>query len=968
MEGLSREAPLGRPGRLGLCLLAVLFVAFFAVTMERQVLRDGRQGDLDVFLRAAWAARTGADLYQATDDHGWHYLYPPLFATLLTPLADPPAEVPDSARTAVLPYAASAAIWYWLNVFFLALALHVLASALERKAAAGAAMAVPRYSRAWWALRIWPLLAVLVPAGTSLGIGQSTIIVLLLLCLSAAGLLRGRRLRCGFWLGFAGILKLFPLYLLIYPLWRRDGRMLLGAAAGLCLGLAIPVAAMGPAAGFHAYRTFLEQRLLGEAEGHGNAAVTEELHGTNSQIQSFEYILYNSLHPIRDARAEVPPKGYFVAHIVVSVLLSLAVLAFMRRRGDQLSDLLFLAALALLMVPILPVSRPHYYALGAVAVAGLLSAEWPRHRGLWPGWRTMLAAAASAAAGLLAAAGQHQAVDLGLASLAALWLAATALVAARRRGAEQAEPREERIAAGLAIAAAALYGLICLAQVVRYRDIPPAGAWPGIWPAAAGILPLLGALACLAGAGALLVRRLAPAVHPPALRLAYALLLPCVLLWPGVSIGLLPRAGLWLWLALLLVCLGFELASRAARSSPPALGRLALDETGRRRAQYSSPAPCSPIATPKAAQISGCTSMGTGRGGGEPILRNPHPRIRPPTLTRPHKGGGNRFLGLSRTGVAGMLALLAAASAMFVLVPLPAKLDAAMGFEAARALAGLPLALGAPFGQAASAVLGEGWLRPTAIAMGGIGLAALAFLFAAGRRAPPPEGGLSARRFAQLLAAFGLIGAPAVAATAAEGRLAIACLFWFALPLLLPARARAALGPLAWPAVGAVGVLILASTPAGFDRLADHALADRRGLLAAAMGKEGPPTRMAVPWTDWPGQPASRLATGELMRCAGALDRARPLPRGAGMAVEGWISHEDRQRVPSWVALAGRDGRVIGLAAAGARRPDIAAALGTRAVLRAGFEGFIRGRREDVVALYGWFADGIWCRAFPLYP
>ncbi len=449
MEGLSREAPLGRPGRLGLCLLAVLFVAFFAVTMERQVLRDGRQGDLDVFLRAAWAARTGADLYQATDDHGWHYLYPPLFATLLTPLADPPAEVPDSARTAVLPYAASAAIWYWLNVFFLALALHVLASALERKAAAGAAMAVPRYSRAWWALRIWPLLAVLVPAGTSLGIGQSTIIVLLLLCLSAAGLLRGRRLRCGFWLGFAGILKLFPLYLLIYPLWRRDGRMLLGAAAGLCLGLAIPVAAMGPAAGFHAYRTFLEQRLLGEAEGHGNAAVTEELHGTNSQIQSFEYILYNSLHPIRDARAEVPPKGYFVAHIVVSVLLSLAVLAFMRRRGDQLSDLLFLAALALLMVPILPVSRPHYYALGAVAVAGLLSAEWPRHRGLWPGWRTMLAAAASAAAGLLAAAGQHQAVDLGLASLAALWLAATALVAASGAGrapggADRRWPRNRR--------------------------------------------------------------------------------------------------------------------------------------------------------------------------------------------------------------------------------------------------------------------------------------------------------------------------------------------------------------------------------------------------------------------------------------------------------------------------------------------------------------------------------------------
>src|SRR5579885_2879083 len=68
--------------------------------------------------------------------------------------------------------------------------------------------------------------------------------------------------------------------------------------------------------------------------------------------------------------------------------------------------------------------------------------------------------------------------------------------------------------------------------------------------------------------------------------------------------------------------------------------RPTLDETGRRPVPYSSPAPCSPIAAPKAAQISGCTSMGAGRGGGEPILRDPQPRIRPP-LIRPHKRGGN---------------------------------------------------------------------------------------------------------------------------------------------------------------------------------------------------------------------------------------------------------------------------------------------------------------------------------------
>src|SRR5215469_2332473 len=107
-EALRPAAPLGRIGRLALGLLAALFVAFFAVTLYRETLQDTRKGDFGVFQRAAWAAREGQSLYGITDDHGWHYLYPPLFASLMIPLAEAPAKLPAGIGGQSLPDSAAA--------------------------------------------------------------------------------------------------------------------------------------------------------------------------------------------------------------------------------------------------------------------------------------------------------------------------------------------------------------------------------------------------------------------------------------------------------------------------------------------------------------------------------------------------------------------------------------------------------------------------------------------------------------------------------------------------------------------------------------------------------------------------------------------------------------------------------------------------------------------------------------------
>src|SRR5262249_25022464 len=248
--------------------------------------------------RAAWSVRTGNDLYDVTDDNLWHYNYPPLYAILMAPLADPPQ---GADATGYVPYAVSVAVVYALNLLFLALAVHWLAGALER---AGPGRMPARGGRRWWLLRVGPVLVCLPPVGHTLMRGQANLLLLALICGMIAAAVHGRRFLAGVSLAGAICLKIFPAFLLLYPLWRRDGRCLAGCAAGLFVGLILsPVVALGPRRTVDSYSK-LAIVLVGPALGWGDhqSRADELIEVTATDSQSFLAAIHNTLHLDRSHR------------------------------------------------------------------------------------------------------------------------------------------------------------------------------------------------------------------------------------------------------------------------------------------------------------------------------------------------------------------------------------------------------------------------------------------------------------------------------------------------------------------------------------------------------------------------------------------------------------------------------------------------------------------------------------------
>jgi hypothetical protein len=386
MENTATRA-LTRPERLGLLLLLVVLIAFGVYIEIHSAFLSRRMGDLGTYLQPAWAAATGRDLYDIVDENGWHYNYPPLYAILLIPLADPP-HGHDAAG--YVPYRVSVAVIYVLNIACLAVVVHLLAGAMERYAADRAFRQQPRFSRRWWALRVCPVLICLPAVAKTCMRGQVNVQVLVLLSAWIACFMAGRRRWAGAFLGLAACIKVIPIYLLVYPIWRRDGRGLTGCVLGLFVGLlAVPLAVFGPQRTLEQYQKYacvFFGPLLGLSDDRSR---DNEILGMNAtDCMGIKHALHNWRYPDVLNRPPQFDTSEELVHVGLGLLMMLAVLWPLRRRRPAGSWPVVheIGALLLLMVICSPISHMHYFIFCLPLVMSLLVHEWEGGTTLYVSW------------------------------------------------------------------------------------------------------------------------------------------------------------------------------------------------------------------------------------------------------------------------------------------------------------------------------------------------------------------------------------------------------------------------------------------------------------------------------------------------------------------------------------------------------------------------------------------------------
>ncbi len=360
-------------------VLFALFIGvmiYYAIITEiRSAFYDVRMTDFGVYLRAAWAARTGNDMYAVTCDNGWHYCYPPTFALFLMPLADPPGGDP---REGYLPYGLSVGIWIVLSFAFVFWAVHALAQVALPDAKRG--------TRRWWSARNAPMAFCAAGIGHTIIHGQVNTLVAALLAGTILAWAKGRKLGSGIWLAGAAAVKVVPAFMMLFPILHRDRRVLAGVVlGGLLLFGVLPACVFGVPGAIRENLKLVDQVLVPGTTGQGDQTRAKELTRTDAtDSQSFQAVIHNLRYTKMYERPVDASAATRIIHwVIIGLMTALTLWMGWRNRNSGVPEqLLVFGCLVLVMILASPVSHMHHYAMALPAI----SAFWLKGLADRPGY------------------------------------------------------------------------------------------------------------------------------------------------------------------------------------------------------------------------------------------------------------------------------------------------------------------------------------------------------------------------------------------------------------------------------------------------------------------------------------------------------------------------------------------------------------------------------------------------------
>ncbi len=198
---------------IGVALLFVVAVVAFAERTHKELL------DFEVYLTAGTRAAAGESLYRESDGH-WQFKYLPAFAVAISPLAK-------------LPPVVARGVWFFLSVALLVVLVN-----------RAYVMLPGRRSRA--AFLVWlTILAMGKFYVREVGLGQTNLLLAVLVLTAMACWVRGRDIAAGALLAAAAVVKPYAVLFLPYLIARRRRNGAASFVVVLLGALALPVVTYG---------------------------------------------------------------------------------------------------------------------------------------------------------------------------------------------------------------------------------------------------------------------------------------------------------------------------------------------------------------------------------------------------------------------------------------------------------------------------------------------------------------------------------------------------------------------------------------------------------------------------------------------------------------------------------------------------------------------------------------------------